>query len=65
MCLRKGEDELNGSGGRGLAGVCALVSWLRWARGAEGGLGRARLVPCLGFLRTVDRRCMRWVSGEV
>lgn len=22
MCLRKGEDKLNRSGGRGLAGVC-------------------------------------------
>lgn len=22
-------------------------------------------MPCLGFLRTVDRACMRWVSGEV
>ena len=62
MCLRKGEDELKCSGGRGLAGVCASVSWLRGARGAEGGLGRARLVPCLRFLRPVDRRCMRWVS---
>lgn len=28
-------------------------------------MGRARLVPCLGFLRTVDWACMRWVSGEV
>lgn len=31
MCLRKGEDKLNCSGGRGLAGVCAFVSRLRWA----------------------------------